>query len=322
MTTTQITTTEPVLCKRCRIGDYVCGDDTEGEYVAGRIAKVSGDLLTVTTRLGTNHELLKYETYKSTKATFDSYGVMNPATPAEPFPPVEVIDIQAKVDELAPADLDFDPTLDAPQPLDDGGLGATSLATEDTFLASETTAPAKSLSRPAAKTKATPPPADGSCPLCGADHSAQTPNNRPNQDHTSSFCHTCGHAWSLKTGREVKVMDNHVRLEPDLTRYVKHDEITASGRKVLDINDPVADALRGLNLEDCFRQTARYLAALGVAATPKRPVTMSGLIAKYGHLNPGMQRMNLGNLLRGAIRPLACDLPEVAFGEDPDAPDA
>ena len=117
-------------------------------------------------------------------------------------------------------------------------------------------------------------------------------------------------------------MDSRIHLEPDLSRYVKHDETTASGRKVLDINDSVADALRGLNLEDCFRQTARYLAALGVAATPKRPVTMSGLMTKYGHLNPGMQRMCLGNLLRGAIRPLACDLPEVAFGEDPDAPDA
>ena len=317
--TTQITT-EPVLCKRCRIGDYVCGDDTEGEYVAGRIAKVSGDLLTVTTHLGTTHELLKYEACKSTKASFDAY--TSPASDAEPFPPVEVIDIRAKVDELAPADLDFDPDFDAPQPLEGTGLGATSLATEGIFLASEPTAPAKSLSRPAAKTKITPPPADGSCPLCGADHANQTPNNRPNQEHTSSFCHTCEKAWSLKTGREVKVMDGVIRLHPDLARYVKHDEITASGRKVLDINDSVADALRGLNLEDCFRQTARYLAALGVAAAPKRPVTMSGLMAKYGHLNPGMQRMCLGNLLRGAIRPLACDLPEVAFGEDPDAPDA
>lgn len=313
-------TTEPVLCKRCRIGDYVCGDDTEGDYVAGRITKVSGDLLVVTTRLGTIHELLKYEAYKSTKAAFDAY--TNPAPISEAFPPVEVIDLQAKTDELAPVDLDFDPDFDVPQPLEGTGLGATSLATEDTFLASETATPAKSLSRPAAKTKATPPPADGSCPLCGADHANQTPNNRPNQDHTSNLCRSCEKAWSLKTGREVKVMDSRIHLEPDLTRYVRHTEVTASGRKVLDINDSVADALRGLNLEDCFRQTARYLAALGVAATPKRPVTMSGLQAKYGHLNPGMQRMSLGNLLRGALRTAAVDLPEVTFGEDPDDPDA
>lgn len=317
--TTQINTpAEPVLCKRCRIGDYVCGDDTEGDHVVGRIVKVSGDLLTVATRLGFTHELLKYEAYKSTKASYDAHT----APEEEAFPPVEVIDISAKTDGLAPIDLDFDPDFDAPQPLEGTGLGATSLPTEDVSLASENPAPAKGLSRSARATKTTPPPADGSCPLCGADPAAQTPNNRPNQDHTSNFCHTCEKAWSLKTGREVKVMDSRIHLEPDLTRYVKHDETTASGRKVLDINDSVADALRGLNLDDCFRQTARYLAALGVAATPKRPVTMSGLQAKYGHLNPGMQRMCLGNLLRGVIRPLACDLPEVAFGEDPDAPDA
>lgn len=286
-------TSDLVPCKRCRIGDYVMGEDSEGENIVGRISKVSGDLITVTTRQGSEHEFLRYQTYRATKEAYMSF---NPATNSseDPIPSVET--------------MYWD------------GLGATSDFTEDTSLESEDTNPADSPSSPAPATKCTLPPADGSCPLCGAEAAQQTPNGHNTSSPVSNFCNSCGRAWSLKTGREVKVL-GPVRLHPDLTHYVKHTVKTVTGRSCLDIDDQVAFALRGLNVDDCYRQTSRYLIAMGVTPTAKRPTTMSGLRAKYGHLNPGMQRMNLGNILRGALRSLGTDLPEVEVGEDLENPD-
>ena len=235
-------TSAPVLCKRCRVGDYVMGEDSEGDHAVGRISKVSGDLVTVIDRLGSGHEFLRYQTYKSTKAAYDAFAPAgNPED--DSFPPVEV--------------------------MPGNGLDTTSGLTEGTSLASENPSPADATPDSAPATKATGP----------------------------------------------------IRLHPNFARYVKHSDKTATGRPCLDIDDRVATALRGLNIDDCYRQTSRYLVALGVAPTDKRPVTMSGLRAKYGHLNPGMQRMNLGNVLRGVLRSLGVDLPEVAFGEDPENPD-
>lgn len=79
-------------------------------------------------------------------------------------------------------------------------------------------------------------------------------------------------------------------VNPDLARYVTSAEVkTASGRKAIDVNDGVASKLRGLDLADTYR-----------AAAEATGESMAGLKRKYEHLNPGMQRMNLGNLIRGA----------------------
>jgi hypothetical protein len=78
-------------------------------------------------------------------------------------------------------------------------------------------------------------------------------------------------------------------VNPDLARYVTSDVKTASGRKAIDVNDGVAAKLRGLDLADTYR-----------AASEATGESMAGLKRKYEHLNPGMQRMNLGNLIRGA----------------------
>lgn len=75
----------------------------------------------------------------------------------------------------------------------------------------------------------------------------------------------------------------------DLSHYVKHEATTPSGRHVIDNNDEVAAKLRGMALDNVYTYVA---AALKVAETALR--------AQYGHLNPGMQRMNLGNRIRGA----------------------
>lgn len=71
--------------------------------------------------------------------------------------------------------------------------------------------------------------------------------------------------------------------------YVKHDVKTPSGRKAFDTNDKVAAKLRGLDLDQAYAEAAIWC-----------DIPESELRAKYGHLNPGMQRMNLGNKMRAA----------------------
>lgn len=86
-----------------------------------------------------------------------------------------------------------------------------------------------------------------------------------------------------------KTDDDGRLVKPDLTRYEVSDVKTASGRKAIDIADGVAKQLRGLDLADTYR-----------AASDATGESMAALHRKYDHLNPGMQRMNLGNLIRGA----------------------
>lgn len=71
--------------------------------------------------------------------------------------------------------------------------------------------------------------------------------------------------------------------------YVKHDVKTPSGRKAFDTNDKIAAKLRGLGLDQAYAEAAIWC-----------DIPEAELRAKYGHLNPGMQRMNLGNKMRAA----------------------
>jgi len=73
----------------------------------------------------------------------------------------------------------------------------------------------------------------------------------------------------------------------DLSHYSKVK--SASGNASLDNGDDVAKKLRGAELDDVYKAASKLL---------KEPVT--ALKSKYKHLNPGMQRMNLGNRMRGA----------------------
>lgn len=81
----------------------------------------------------------------------------------------------------------------------------------------------------------------------------------------------------------------------DRTGYVKTR--TASGKTSLRSTDPVAGALEGLTLDETYRVCAKLT---GIAATVLHKgdgEKMKG----YDHLNVGMQRMSLGNRIRGAI---------------------
>jgi hypothetical protein len=97
-------------------------------------------------------------------------------------------------------------------------------------------------------------------------------------------------AKAKREPKPVKPKDHPSLLNPDLTRYVIHSDVkTASGRKALDIDDEVAAELRGTDLSQAYR-----------TASEATGETQKALKERYEHLNPGMQRMNLGNLVRGA----------------------
>ena len=64
---------------------------------------------------------------------------------------------------------------------------------------------------------------------------------------------------------------------------------TADGSVSVDSNDKTAKELRGKSLDEVYTIASKLL---------KEPATQ--LKAKYKHLNPGMQRMNLGNRIRAA----------------------
>ncbi len=75
----------------------------------------------------------------------------------------------------------------------------------------------------------------------------------------------------------------------DPTRYVAHKSTkTASGRPVYDNNDRVSAEFRKLGtLDEQYKFAAEVLG-----------VTQKSLREAYEKLNPGMQRMNLGNRVR------------------------
>lgn len=131
------------------------------------------------------------------------------------------------------------------------------------------------------------------CPECGGINGV---------DRLNQPCDFCG--LTLKT-----------RLFPDHERYVRGLDVTASGRDTYDIGDLTADALRGMTEGEVVKTTAKALAQetieIGLSVKIGRQFKKAGytwttngikgwLAARYKGRNPGMVRMNCGNLLRGA----------------------
>ena len=96
--------------------------------------------------------------------------------------------------------------------------------------------------------------------------------------------------WSkigLEDGTEKKVRNNTLQpyVEPVKAEGVKKEP------KPKDTGDIVANWLRPLDLPGAYALAAK-----------KMSTTVKDLTARYGHLNPGQQRMNLGNRLRGYLK--------------------
>lgn len=76
--------------------------------------------------------------------------------------------------------------------------------------------------------------------------------------------------------------ENKVAVNVDRDKYTQTR--SASGKKSLHNGDPIAEALEGLPLESIHKIGTKLL--------------KEDTEEKYGHLNQGMQRMNVGNRLR------------------------
>lgn len=101
--------------------------------------------------------------------------------------------------------------------------------------------------------------------------------------HANSFC---VHADLLSLAPTVK---SFYADQPTLAGAARAER-TKRGEK--DVGDPVAVMLReGKSLDDVYRIGAAYL-----------EVQASDLKAKYAHLNPGQQRMTIGNRMRAKWR--------------------
>jgi len=91
-------------------------------------------------------------------------------------------------------------------------------------------------------------------------------------------CSECGEALELEDDEGGRIADE----------YEYKQAIAASGRTSCDTGDQVADTLRGKTLDEAYAIVAKVIGD-----------TQKALKARYQHLNPGHQRMCIGNRLRG-----------------------
>ena len=157
-------------------------------------------------------------------------------------------------------------------------------------LAEEPKAETPKLAEPKAAKAHTEP--TGDCPECGVTM-------------YGDVCDNCGH-----------IIENDKLIKADLEHYVKGAGVTNSGRPTVDIDDVVAKALRGDDLEVLYPRVAAWLQLMGRETigrgAKKIEVTEENLRIRYSRLNVGMQRMNLGNILRGALNDLGLtELPKI-----------
>lgn len=123
--------------------------------------------------------------------------------------------------------------------------------------------------------------------------------NCPECDATmhGDICDNCGH-----------IIESDKLIKADLDHYVKGAGTTNSGRPTVDIDDVVAKAMRGEDVGVLYPMVAKMLIIMGREfigrGKTKMEVTEDNLRLRYGKLNVGMQRMNLGNILRGAMNDL------------------
>jgi len=104
----------------------------------------------------------------------------------------------------------------------------------------------------------------------------------------------------------------NVRLNPNHENYVKGLNVTVNGNDTYDINDLTAVALRGMDIKDAYIKAAELM-MIEIPReswfSPKmdREYRKSGkslaefLSSRWSERNLGMQRMNLGNVLRAAF---------------------
>ena len=113
-------------------------------------------------------------------------------------------------------------------------------------------------------------------------------------------------------GKTKRIRTSEVYLHPKMDNYVKGLGETPSKRDTIDIDDLVAQTLRGKMLEEVYVIVSEVMVGKNVipwkgtnddkidASEATAEDISNYLMEKYSNLNLGMQRMNLGNRLRGA----------------------
>lgn len=102
-----------------------------------------------------------------------------------------------------------------------------------------------------------------------------------------------GKAKKAKTGDTPKGPAALKKYAPDYVHDNEHK--TAGGNTSVNNGDDVAKKLVGKSIDEVYGMAAKVL----VKADPD--VTEASLRKQYKHLNVGMQRMNLGNRMRGVL---------------------
>ena len=97
----------------------------------------------------------------------------------------------------------------------------------------------------------------------------------------------------VQTRKPIEERLNGVVYAGYLPQYNAYTTVRADGTKKrsIDKGDSVAEQLRTMELYSVYKLVARTL-----------EVSSDSLLERFCHLNPGMQRMNLGNMLRRALR--------------------
>lgn len=110
-------------------------------------------------------------------------------------------------------------------------------------------------------------------------------------------------AKAAKKAKGDEVASGHTIGSTPVRKFESYEKTeAASGNASYDTGDKVAKSLRGMTLEEVYTEAARAIKESG----DKELGTTIGdietvLRERYEGLNPGMQRMNLGNRIRGAL---------------------
>ena len=98
------------------------------------------------------------------------------------------------------------------------------------------------------------------------------------------------------TARLIEERKNGVVFAGYLPQYEAYKTLTTEGetKRSIDKGDSVALQLRPLTLEQVYKMVAAH-----------STTSIADLLERFSHLNPGMQRMNLGNMLRRSLREAA-----------------
>jgi len=109
------------------------------------------------------------------------------------------------------------------------------------------------------------------------------------KSNTKSTKNSKTKATKTKATKTKAVEDDAVRLKPDHTKYTKVKG--NDGKTKYDIGDTTATELRLMTLDEIYKLGAKLSG-----------IKEKDLRAKYSRINPGLQRMDLGNRIRNFVK--------------------